>query len=49
MPSGEAEHEAGEYTVTGATRQMAGVYLCVAENGVGDPSTASVRLQVQCE
>ncbi|XP_043232369.1 protein amalgam-like isoform X1 [Amphibalanus amphitrite] len=47
LPSGAAEHEAGEYTVTGATRQMAGVYQCVAENGVGNPSTASVRLQVQ--
>ena len=28
---------------------MAGVYQCVADNGVGEPTAASVQLLVQCE
>ncbi|XP_037072718.1 lachesin-like [Pollicipes pollicipes] len=47
LPSGEAQHKGSRYTVAEVTRQMAGVYECVAENGLGKPGVGTVSLQVQ--
>ncbi|XP_037086665.1 lachesin-like [Pollicipes pollicipes] len=47
LPSGETRHEGRVYTIGQVSRQMAGLYECVAENGLGVPGTATVSLQVQ--
>ncbi|XP_037073347.1 limbic system-associated membrane protein-like [Pollicipes pollicipes] len=47
LPSGEAQHPGSRYTVAEVTRQMAGVYECVAQNGLRKPGVGTVSLQVQ--
>ncbi|XP_043235751.1 lachesin-like isoform X2 [Amphibalanus amphitrite] len=47
LPSGEAQHAGSSYTISEVTRQMAGVYECVAQNGLGKPGVGTVSLQVQ--
>ena len=49
LPSGEAQHSGSRYTISEVTRQMAGVYECVAQNGLGKPGVGTVSLQVQCK
>ena len=49
LPGGE-ENPAGEqYTLSDISRQMAGVYECVADNGLGQVAVGAISLQVQCE
>jgi len=31
------------------TRHLAGMYQCIAMNGVGNPATATIRLRILCE
>jgi hypothetical protein len=31
------------------TRQLAGLYQCIAINGVGSPATATIQLRILCE
>ncbi|XP_043235752.1 protein amalgam-like [Amphibalanus amphitrite] len=47
LPSGEAQHAGSSYTISEVTREMAGVYECVAQNGLGRPEVGTVSLQVQ--
>lgn len=36
-------------TIRDVTRKNAGLYTCQASNGVGNPATEELRLQVLCE
>lgn len=58
LPQGEVELEMGEdtqenesglLTMHDVTRAHAGVYQCTANNDIGLPATADVKLVVQCE
>jgi hypothetical protein len=31
------------------TRHLAGMYQCIAMNGVGNPATATIQLRILCE
>ncbi|XP_075214141.1 limbic system-associated membrane protein-like [Lycorma delicatula] len=46
LPSGEKSMEGFSITIVEATRHQAGIYLCSANNGVGDPATAQIALHV---
>ena len=49
MPSGEDSIRGLSITYTSVTRHHSGVYVCQADNGFGDPSTAVLKLDVQRE
>ncbi|KAF0296990.1 Protein amalgam [Amphibalanus amphitrite] len=46
LPGGEKVAAGERYTVSDITRQMAGVYECVADNGLGQVAVGAIRLQV---
>ena len=49
MPNGE-EYERGlSITYTAVTRHHSGVYQCEADNGFGEPTVATLKLDVQRE
>ena len=47
MPSGEESIRGLSLTYTAVTRHHSGVYICDADNGFGDISSATLRLDVQ--
>jgi len=47
LPSGEEVYPGPRYTLTQVTRQMAGVYECVADNTLGMTAIGRISLQVQ--
>ena len=47
MPSGEESIRGLSLTYTAVTRHHSGVYICEADNGFGEPSSAVLRLDVQ--
>merc|ERR1711976_427618 len=47
MPSGEDSIEGLSLTFTSVTRHNSGVYICEADNGFGQPSSAVLKLDVQ--
>jgi len=49
LPSGEQSVEGYSITIEQATRHQAGIYQCVARNGVGEPVTESIALHVLCK
>ena len=50
LPTGEEEIVGTTMTFSQVTRQHAGYYLCMADNGFGpSPVQKEVRLQVHCE
>lgn len=58
LPQGETEVEMGEntqedesglLTIHDVTRAHAGLYQCMADNGIAPPASAGVQLVVQCE
>lgn len=46
LPSGEAELQTPILRIPGVQRFDAGIFECTAENGVGEPATAELNLQV---
>lgn len=49
MPSGEETIRGLSITYTSVTRHHSGVYVCQADNGFGEPSTTTLKLDVQRE
>ena len=49
LPSGEESINGLSMTFTSVTRRHSGVYICSADNGFGEPSTAVLRVDVQRE
>ena len=49
LPSGDETQAGARITISGVSRQMAGVYECVPDNGVGAPAVGRVSLQVHCK
>lgn len=49
MPSGEDEIRGLSLTYTSVTRHHSGIYICSADNGFGEPTTAIIKLDVQRE
>ncbi len=47
MPSGEESIRGLSLTYTAVTRHHSGVYICDADNGFGDISSATLKLDVQ--
>ena len=47
MPSGEESIRGLSITYTAVTRHHSGVYICDADNGFGDISSATLKLDVQ--
>ncbi|XP_043235053.1 protein amalgam-like [Amphibalanus amphitrite] len=47
LPSGDLERPGRKLHISRIVREMAGVYECVADNGLGSPGVGSVSLQVQ--
>ena len=47
MPSGEESIRGLSITYTAVTRHHSGVYICDADNGFGDSSSAILKLDVQ--
>ncbi len=47
MPGGEDSIRGLSVTFTSVTRHHSGHYMCSADNGFGQPSTASIKLDVQ--
>ncbi|XP_037072407.1 lachesin-like [Pollicipes pollicipes] len=47
LPTGEKTRLGNRYTVSQISRQMAGVYECVADNGLGQTAVGRISLQVQ--
>ncbi|XP_026685068.1 lachesin-like, partial [Diaphorina citri] len=48
LPSGEKSLEGFSITLEKVDRHQAGVYQCTATNGVGDPVTVDMTLEVLC-
>lgn len=49
LPGGQSTQLGERYQLQDITRQMAGVYQCVADNGRGQIAVGRISLQVQCE
>ena len=49
MPSGEKDLKGTSITLEQANRHQAGVYHCTASNGVGEPVTQNITLNVLCK
>ncbi|KAL1124629.1 hypothetical protein AAG570_001253, partial [Ranatra chinensis] len=49
LPSGEKSVEGISITIEQANRHQAGIYQCTASNGVGQPATRDITLQVLCK
>ncbi|KAI5743754.1 hypothetical protein M8J77_021820 [Diaphorina citri] len=49
LPSGEKSLEGFSITLEKVDRHQAGVYQCTATNGVGDPVTVDMTLEVLCK
>lgn len=49
LPSGEKAFEGFSITLDKVDRHQAGVYQCTASNGVGDPVTVDMQLDVLCK
>lgn len=49
LPSGEKTIEGFSITLDKVDRHQAGVYQCTASNGVGDPVTVDMQLDVLCK
>lgn len=49
LPSGEKLLEGFSITLEKVDRHQAGVYQCTANNGVGDPVTVDMQLDVLCK
>lgn len=49
LPSGEKSVEGFSITIEQASRHQAGVYQCMASNGVGQPVLRDITLKVQCK
>lgn len=47
LPSGEHEEEGLSMTLEGVDRHVEGTYVCSAENGIGEPITASMSVIVE--
>ncbi len=47
MPTGEDNLHGLSMTYTAVTRHHSGIYICSADNGFGEPSTANIKLDVQ--
>ena len=47
MPSGEESIRGLSITYTAVTRHHSGVYICDADNGFGDTTSAILKLDVQ--
>lgn len=43
------EDESGILTIHNVTRAHAGLYQCIANNGITPPASVDVQLVVQCE
>lgn len=49
LPTGEKMVEGFSITLEMIDRHQSGVYQCTASNGVGDPVTVDMQLDVLCE
>jgi hypothetical protein len=49
LPTGEKAIEGFSITLEKVDRHQAGVYQCTASNGVGEPVTVDMQLDVLCE
>jgi len=49
LPSGEKTVKGTSITIEQANRHQAGVYQCTASNGVGEPVTQNITLNVLCK
>jgi hypothetical protein len=49
LPTGEKAVEGFSITLEKVDRHQAGVYQCTASNGVGEPVTVDMQLDVLCE
>lgn len=49
LPNGEKAFEGFSITLDKVDRHQAGVYQCTATNGVGDPVTVDMQLDVLCK
>lgn len=49
LPSGERSVSGVAFTIPRANRHSAGQYQCSADNGVGQPDTRHITLNVLCE
>jgi hypothetical protein len=49
LPTGEKALEGFSITLNKVDRHQAGVYQCTASNGVGEPVTVDMQLDVLCE
>lgn len=49
LPTGEKAIEGFSITLEKVDRHQAGVYQCTAANGVGEPVTVDMQLDVLCE
>lgn len=47
--SGEVMMEGGAYEISAIHRRQKGIYECMAWNGIGNNSTASCTVDVQCK
>ncbi|XP_037079027.1 lachesin-like [Pollicipes pollicipes] len=47
LPSGDETYPGARYAISEVTRQMAGVYECVADNSLGITAVGRISLQVQ--
>uniref|UniRef100_A0A0K8SXE7 Lachesin n=1 Tax=Lygus hesperus TaxID=30085 RepID=A0A0K8SXE7_LYGHE len=47
LPSGEKSYEGAQLTLQHTSRHDAGAYQCTASNGVGQPATKEIQLNVQ--
>ncbi|XP_045121071.1 limbic system-associated membrane protein-like isoform X2 [Portunus trituberculatus] len=46
LPSGAEEEEGLSMTLEGVDRHVEGTYICTADNGIGDPASASMAITV---
>ena len=49
MPDGSESTKGMSLTFTKVTRHNSGIYVCAADNGFGEPSTAEIKLDVERE
>lgn len=49
LPSGQRSQEGFSISLDRVDRHQAGVYQCTASNGVGNPVTVDMQLDILCE
>ena len=49
LPSGEKTLEGLSIVIQDVTRHHSGIYMCTADNQVGQPDTAEIDLKVLCK